>query len=76
MIVIYNLICMAFFTLKTTANVYRIWVVAAGIAFAVSMLLLIRSLTVSVEPRCDTPLLYSALRARVGLHHALCCALC
>ena len=51
MIVIYNLICMAFFTLKTTARVNKFWVVAAGIAFAFSMLLLIQRLSVKLEPR-------------------------
>lgn len=51
MIVIYNLICLAFFTLKTSTSVNKIWVIAAGTAFAVSMLLVIRRLSVRLEPR-------------------------
>ena len=51
MIVIYNLICLAFFTLKTSTSVNKIWVVAAGATFAGSMMLLIRRLSVRLEPR-------------------------
>ena len=50
MVVIYNLICMAFFTLKTSTSVNKIWVVAAGIGFAFTMLLVIRRLSVRLDP--------------------------